>query len=128
LDGDSGSIVFSQAPIPNHLLIKAAIGLHLASMNNQVGLACKIDNVFNHLDLEPVCGGLFAFFMDAMFEVETLSQVTDHTERTQLLSIYALAPQAVENYVPPPFVPRDRYRRRAHSLHRGMPAKYKYVL
>jgi hypothetical protein len=117
--GDSGSIVFAQTPLHDFPGIKPAVGLHFASLNDQIGLACRIENVFDQLDLEPICDGMFTSFMDALFEVETLEQVTDDTEQGLRL-VSAAAPRAVETYAPPPFVPRERRRHRARSLHRGI--------
>ena len=44
--GDSGSLVFSQTPIPNAPDIKPGVGLHFAGSDTH-GIACKIQNVFD---------------------------------------------------------------------------------
>lgn len=68
--GDSGKLVFninSDDDDPN-----PCVGLHFAGGgtaggNNNYGLACPIGNVFNALDLDTLCSGGFAAFLDALF-------------------------------------------------------------
>ncbi len=64
--GDSGSVVFSQAGLPTSSAIHPAVGLHFASSTDADGLACKMRNVFEQLDLAPICDGLFADFVEEM--------------------------------------------------------------
>lgn len=67
--GDSGKLVFlvNDDEDPNPCL-----GLHFAgggtsSGNDNFGLACRIQNVFSELDLDTLCAGGFAGFLDALF-------------------------------------------------------------
>ncbi len=68
--GDSGSIVFRQEPTTEGGTIKPAVGLHFAG-GGIYGVACKIDNVFNALDLDNLCSGAFANFLDSLNESES---------------------------------------------------------
>lgn len=63
--GDSGSVVFSQTPTTDGGTIKPAVGLHFAG-GGIYGLACKIQNVFDELDLTTLCAGAFANFLDSL--------------------------------------------------------------
>lgn len=65
--GDSGSILFSQTPISDGSTIKPAVGLHFAG-GGIYGVACKIQNVFEALDLTTLCAGAFASFLDSLNE------------------------------------------------------------
>ncbi|WP_156251069.1 hypothetical protein [Pseudactinotalea terrae] len=63
--GDSGSVVFSQTPTSEGGAIKPAVGLHFAG-GGVYGVACKIQNVFDELDLTTLCAGAFANFIDSL--------------------------------------------------------------
>lgn len=68
--GDSGKLVFNinnDDDDPN-----PCVGLHFAGggsagANNNYGLACPIQNVFDALDLDTLCSGGLAGFLDALF-------------------------------------------------------------
>jgi hypothetical protein len=77
--GDSGSLVFSQTPIASGSTIKPAVGLHFAGASTY-GVGCKIQNVFNELDLTTLCAGAFAAFIDALFDAEKEGQVGENAE------------------------------------------------
>jgi hypothetical protein len=98
--GDSGSVVFGQNPVSGDN--KPAVGLHFAG-GGVYGVACKIQNVFAALDLTTVCAGLFASFLDSLFESEEEGEVS------------ALRPG-----LPLPPTPRERRRADARRLRRGM--------
>ncbi len=68
--GDSGSIVFRQEPTTDGGALKPAVGLHFAG-GGIYGVACKIENVFNALDLDNLCSGAFANFLDSLNESES---------------------------------------------------------
>jgi hypothetical protein len=66
--GDSGALVFERDP---SLTIKPCVGLHFAgggtaTAGNNYGTACRIGYVFDELDLDVLCGGGFAAFLDAL--------------------------------------------------------------
>jgi len=68
-NGDSGSLVFRQED-PSVSVIKPAVGLYFAGGGtppHNWGAACKIGNVFQALDLDVLCSGGFAAFLDALF-------------------------------------------------------------
>jgi len=68
--GDSGKLIFNineDGDDPN-----PCVGLHFAgggsaAGNDSFGLACPIRNVFDSLDLDTLCAGGFAGFLDALF-------------------------------------------------------------
>lgn len=67
--GDSGKLIFNvnDDDDPN-----PCVGLHFAGGgssqgNDNYGLACTIHNVFEALDLDTLCAGGFAGFLDALF-------------------------------------------------------------
>jgi hypothetical protein len=67
--GDSGKLVFN---INNDDDPNPCVGLHFAGGgtaggNSNYGLACPIQNVFDALDLDTLCSGGFAGFLDALF-------------------------------------------------------------
>lgn len=79
--GDSGSVVFSQTPTSEGGTIKPAVGLHFAG-GGIYGVACKIQNVFDELDLTTLCSGAFANFLDSLNATEeSLPAITDAVER-----------------------------------------------
>jgi hypothetical protein len=66
LPGDSGALVF--APDPGSV-IHPVVGLHFAGADDgSHGVACKIQNVFQELDVDVLCSGGFAAFLDALAE------------------------------------------------------------
>ncbi|NEP10326.1 MAG: hypothetical protein F6K14_08910 [Symploca sp. SIO2C1] len=70
IKGDSGSLVFK--PNPDSVL-NPVVGLYFAGNDagpNNWGVACKIGNVFNALDLDTLCSGGFAAYLDALAEDE----------------------------------------------------------
>ncbi len=86
--GDSGSIVFAQAPASGD--VKPAVGLHWGG-SGVTGVACKIQNVFTALDLTTICAGLFAAFLDSLFETEVEGEIDPATEN-RLRRVAAAAP------------------------------------
>lgn len=67
--GDSGSLVFRQEPTTEGGSVKPVVGLHFAG-GGIYGVACKIQNVFEQLDLTNLCSGAFANFLDSLGESE----------------------------------------------------------
>ncbi|HEY0285349.1 MAG TPA: hypothetical protein VGC23_08170 [Vicinamibacterales bacterium] len=66
MDGDSGALLFTPDP---DSVINPAVGLHFAGADNgSYGVACKIQNVFAELDVDVLCAGGFAAFLDALAE------------------------------------------------------------
>jgi hypothetical protein len=115
--GDSGSIVFAQEPASGE--IKPAVGLHWGGSGVN-GVACKIQNVFSALNLTTICAGLFAAFLDSLFETETEGEVEAETER-RLRTLSAAAPSA-RMRPPAPLAVTTRARMRAASrrFHAGI--------
>lgn len=68
--GDSGSLVFRREPTTEGGTIKPAVGLHFAGASTY-GVVCKIHNVFDALDLDTLCSGAFANFLDSLNESES---------------------------------------------------------
>lgn len=62
--GDSGSILFGFAPEPD-AVIHPAIGLNFASVGER-GVACKIQNVFNELNLDVLCASGYPAYLDSI--------------------------------------------------------------
>jgi len=118
MGGDSGSLVFSQTPISENSDIKPVVGLHFAGGGTH-GIECKIQNVFNSLDLTTLCAGAFAAFLDALFEAESEGMVSEEAE-TQLRAISALAMRTPMRVIPLPFVKRERRKYRARSFYSGI--------
>lgn len=69
--GDSGSLVFSQTPTTEGGTIKPVVGLHFAG-GGIYGVACKIQNVFDELDLNTLCAGALSAFLDNLGRSEAL--------------------------------------------------------
>ena len=66
MSGDSGALLFTRDP---DSVINPAVGLHFAGADNgSYGVACKIQNVFTELDVDVLCAGGFAAFLDALAE------------------------------------------------------------
>ena len=66
MDGDSGALLFTRDP---DSVINPAVGLHFGGAENgSYGVACKIQNVFAELDVDVLCAGGFAAFLDALAE------------------------------------------------------------
>jgi len=64
--GDSGSVVFARKALEDGSGIKPAIGLHFASDESDphVGIACRIDNVFEALGLSSFPDGLLRYVVE----------------------------------------------------------------
>ena len=97
-NGDSGSLVFNQtgedgSPVTIGLLFGGG-GLP----PNNWGVACTIRNVFDALDLGPLCEGGCAAFLDAL---------------------YADRDDASRDVAPPTFTLKERARERASRFHSG---------
>jgi hypothetical protein len=116
--GDSGSLVFSQTPTSEDSNIKPVVGLHFAGGGTH-GIECKIQNVFDRLDLTTLCAGAFSAFLDALFEAETEGEVSEESE-ARLRAISALATRAPGRISPLPFVKKDRNKFRARSFYYGI--------
>jgi hypothetical protein len=115
--GDSGSLIFSQTPASGE--IKPAVGLHWGGSGVN-GVGCKIGNVFSALDLTTICAGLFAAFLDALFEIEEEGEVEPETE-ARLRGIAAAAPFArARPGVPLPVTSRARNTAAARRFHGGI--------
>ena len=115
--GDSGALVFSQTPASG--TIKPAVGLHWGG-SGVTGVACKIQNVFSALDLTTICAGLFAAFLDSLFETEEEGEVEPETE-ARLRVIAAAAPSARARPVAPlPVTARVRRTAAARRFHAGI--------
>jgi hypothetical protein len=115
--GDSGSLVFGQEPVSGE--IKPAVGLHWGGSGVN-GVACKIQNVFAALNLTTICAGLFAAFLDSLFETETEGEVTAETE-SRLKTIAAIAPEArMRPALPLTVTSRARMGAAARRFHAGI--------
>lgn len=68
--GDSGSLVFRQEPTTDGGTLKPVVGLHFAGASTY-GVVCKIRNVFDALDLDTLCSGALANFLDNLNESES---------------------------------------------------------
>ena len=77
--GDSGSLVFSRTPLPNGSGIKPVVALHCGSTPEgdgfRLGIACRIDWVFEALELATLPSGLFSSLLNAL-QAGDESQVT----------------------------------------------------
>lgn len=64
--GDSGSLVFSQTPVSG--TSKPAVGLHFAHPKDMPvsGIACKIQSVFDQLQLTTICNGQITALAERM--------------------------------------------------------------
>jgi hypothetical protein len=116
--GDSGSLVFSQTPISSGSSIKPVVGLHFAGASTY-GVGCKIQNVFDQLDLTTLCAGAFAAFLDSLFEAEAVGEVSKEAE-ARLGLVSSLAARAKISLAPPSFVRRERNNYRSRSLYYGI--------
>ena len=63
-DGDSGSILFGVVPASDSV-IQPAIGLVFAQSDGR-GVACKIQTVFNDLDLDVICASGYPAYLDGI--------------------------------------------------------------
>lgn len=115
--GDSGSLVFAQEPIHPDSEIKPVVGLHFAG-GGTAGVACKIQNVFDRLNLTTLCAGAFAAFLDALFEAETEGEVNAGTE-ARLHTMSVLAAGAPIRALPPAFVRKERRDHRSRFFYTG---------
>ena len=100
--GDSGSLVFSQTPIAENPDIKPVVGLHFAGAGTY-GLVCKIQNVFDQLDLTTLCDGAFGAVLDSLFNIE----VHPH-EEAEMEALTSLAARAADRFNPQTFVRKTR--------------------
>jgi hypothetical protein len=115
--GDSGSIVFGQEPVSGDA--KPAVGLHWGGSGVN-GVACKIQNVFSALDLTTICAGLFAAFLDSLFETEEEGELDPATER-RLRGLAAVAPLVRSPIgVPLPVTNRARQHAASRRFHAGI--------
>lgn len=103
--GDSGSLVFSRTPTSDGSNIKPVVGLHFAGGGTH-GIECKIQNVFDDLNLTTLCAGAFASFLDSMFEAEEEGEVGEEAER-RLLGLSALAAGNARYVRPHTFIRKD---------------------
>jgi hypothetical protein len=115
--GDSGSLVFAQAPIEPDSEIKPVVGLHFAGGGTH-GIECKIQNVFDRLNLTTLCAGAFSAFLDALFEAETEGEVSERAE-ARLRTISAFAAGAPIRSLPPSFVRKERREQRSRFFYTG---------
>ena len=115
--GDSGSLIFSQTPIPEDSGIKPVVGLHFGHSGDR-GVGCKIQSVFSSLDLTTLSAGAFPAFFDALFEAETDGSVSGESE-SRLRAISAMATRTATRFSPQAFARRERiYRTR--GFHTGI--------
>jgi hypothetical protein len=112
--GDSGSLVFSQTPIPDTDGIKPVVGLHFAGGGTH-GIECKIQTVFNRLDLTTLCDGACAAFSESLFGAEMEGEVSEEAE-ARLRTVSALATRIG----PLAFVRKERSKYRARSFYSGI--------
>jgi hypothetical protein len=116
--GDSGSLVFSRAPIAEGTAIKPVVGLHLGGPHGgSYGIACKIQNVFAQLDLTTLCAGALTAFLEQLFEVGPVEDLDEGEARRRTVAGGARLPVPL---APPPFVPRERRQRRSGRFHYGI--------
>lgn len=106
--GDSGSLVFSQEAIDSDSTIKPAVGLHFAGgIGATYGIECKIQNVFQKLDLTTLCSGAFAAFIESLFDAEEEGAVSEGAQ-ARLTTLSALASRSVTSVRPFLTTARDR--------------------
>jgi len=118
--GDSGSLVFSQTPTSPGSGIKPAVALHFAGPQvGTYGVVCKIQNVFNQLQLTTLCAGAFEAFLDALFDTETIGAVSEESE-TRLRRLALLAAKGPVLSAPPPFERKTQQVAAARRLPRGL--------
>lgn len=101
--GDSGSLVFSQTPIAENPDIKPVVGLHFAGAGTH-GIECKIQNVFNRLNLTTLCDGAFGAVLDSVFGIE----VHPHGEEAEMEALTSFAARAADRFSPQTFVRKAR--------------------
>ncbi|MDX2505600.1 MAG: hypothetical protein QNL62_14135 [Gammaproteobacteria bacterium] len=118
--GDSGSLVFSQTPIEPGSEIKPAVGLHFAGgIGATYGIECKIQNVFQKLDLTTLCSGAFAAFIEALFDAEEEGVVSEAAQG-RLLGLSALATRSATRIKPFITNPRERLFAANQRFHAGI--------
>jgi hypothetical protein len=113
--GDSGSLVFSQTPIAEESDIKPVVGLHFAGSGIH-GFACKIQTVFDRLDLTTLCDGAFSSVSESLFEAEPESEEAEAWLRT----VSALASRSATQFTPVSFVRKERDKFRKRRFHAGI--------
>lgn len=98
--GDSGSLVFSQDTIDSDSTIKPVVGLHFAGgIGATYGIECKIQNVFQKLELTTLCSGAFAAFIEGLFDAEEEGAVSEAAQ-ARLTTLSALASRSVTRVTP----------------------------
>lgn len=118
--GDSGSLVFAQDPISAGSTIKPVVGLHFGGpLGGTYGIACKIQNVFAQLDLTNLCAGAFSAFLESLFEAEAV-EAAEVEEVSAAPAGVGMSTGAPLLLAPPPFVRKDRRKRRGRRFHRGI--------
>lgn len=111
--GDSGSLVFSQTPVED-TEIKPVVGLHFAGGGTH-GIVCKIQNVFNQLQLTTLCDGSFSSLLDSMFGTE--SEVEAEAE---LEPLAMLASRRVIPFSPHTLIRKEREKLRFRRPYSGI--------
>ena len=113
--GDSGSLVFSRTPAIEDSDIKPVVGLHFAGGGTH-GIECKIQNVFNQLQLTTLCAGSFETISDSLFETgsETLEN------ETRLATLAELASLRTRRFSPLTLARKERDRLSALRLRHGI--------
>jgi hypothetical protein len=118
--GDSGSLVFSQSAIDSESEIKPVVGLHFAGgIGATYGIECKIQNVFQKLDLTTLCTGAFAAFIEALFDTEEEGVVSEAAE-IRLRNLSALASRSATSVKPFITAGRDRQFAASGRFHAGI--------
>jgi hypothetical protein len=113
--GDSGSLVFSRTPAIEDSDIKPVVGLHFAGGGTH-GIECKIQNVFNQLQLTTLCAGSFETISDSLFE--TGSEALEDEPRLERLA--ELAALRATRFSPITLARKERDRRDALRFRRGI--------
>jgi hypothetical protein len=113
--GDSGSLVFSQTPIPDDADIKPVIGLLFAG-NGTYSIVCSIQRVFDRLELTTLCDGAFAAVADSLFE----SGMASAEVQAQLQAGAALASRTATHFTPQSFARKERGRLRERRFYAGI--------
>ena len=111
--GDSGSLVFSRTPIAEDSDIKPVVGLHFAGSGTH-GIECKIQNVFNQLQLTTLCDGSFSSLSDSLFETESEALETE----VRLATLADLASLRATRFIT--WVRRARQRASERSVSSGI--------
>ncbi|MDX2504247.1 MAG: hypothetical protein QNL62_07200 [Gammaproteobacteria bacterium] len=116
--GDSGSLVFSQTSISSDSDIKPVVGLHFAGGGTH-GIECKIQNVFNDLNLTTLCAGAFSSFLDSLFGAEEEGEVSTESEE-KLIALSSLASRKARSFAPSMFIRKEKLKRSSQLFHAGI--------